>query len=73
MLVQAWTEGKGFSLVIDYPNRKFVLIPNAEGEGVSISTSYNELFDLQNLISERLADFRLLREKESLKTNEMKP
>lgn len=64
MIVRAWTQGKGFSLVLDYPNRKFVLIPNEQGEGVHITTSYNELLELQNLISERLADFRKMKEKE---------
>jgi hypothetical protein len=66
MIVRAWTQGEGFSLVIDWPNRKFALIPNHVGEGVNISTSYNELLDLQNLISERLADFKKLQQKELL-------
>ena len=62
MIVKAWTQGNGFSLVIDYPNRKFMLTPLQEGESIVIATSYNELLDLQNLISERLVDFNKLRQ-----------
>jgi len=70
MIVKAWTQGNGFSLIIDYPNRRFVLFPNQDGEGVTITTSYNELLDLQTLISERLADFKKLQQSEKKLTKE---
>lgn len=65
MYVKSWSDCKGFSLTIDFPNRHFVLSPNSDS--ISITTSYNELLELQNLISERLVEFKKLQEKESEK------
>lgn len=57
MIIQAWTEGEGFTLTLDYPNRRFILSPLKEG--VTIYTSANELKDLKDQIDECLKLFEI--------------
>lgn len=66
MNVTAYTEGDGFALTLDYPNRRFILAPIKAGECAVIYTSYRELADLKAQIEERL---KLFDEKQSNSKN----
>jgi hypothetical protein len=63
MFVQSWTDGKGFKVNLHYSEKIFSLCPNKDE--LVIVTSYNELLELQNLISEKLAEYRALENKNS--------
>lgn len=57
--VDVWTYGKGFNVFCGKANYPAMTL-TVNGASIYINNSYAELLALQNLISERLADFRRL-------------
>lgn len=55
----------GFNVTVD-PKNYPEMILHVNNTPISIHTCYAELLALQNLISERLADFKKLQEKERI-------